>query len=411
MRNRKLIKILNLWQKNDLITQEQVDKILEFMQERQRKVFFRLLKWLSIIGALWLIFGLIATIINLMDFSFFQIIMVKLGKFFRNIFHIIITISLVLITPICNYILIPIAKLIYKIFGENSYAFYYGTIALLLSMLFMFIDSKIKPKKDIDTLNISEEQKNVLKINWVLSTLSCVFLAATFVYYNIILLPGSDFYSHTKIIPLWYVIGAFSFTALAYKFKKNLYLVFGIIFTCLSVGMFTTYDSACYWISVSMPILQILVAIILLLIGYVCQLKCELNEKDDKNANTYLLEKFGGTYNWAGLLLLFIALWVSSFWGFDLKLTFEEGSVGEIWIANILFILASVGSMLYGAKTEQKIFFNYGLIFLIIETYTVICSRLVGYMPGGVTALLIGGLLIGTAKILQNIYLKKKDKK
>lgn len=411
MRNRKLIKILNLWQKNDLITQEQVDKILEFMQERQRKVFFRLLKWLSIIGALWLIFGLIATIINLMDFSFFQIIMVKLGKFFRNIFHIIITISLVLITPICNYILIPIAKLIDKIFGENSYAFYYGTIALLLSMLFMFIDSKIKPKKDIDTLNISEEQKNVLKINWVLSTLSCVFLAATFVYYNIILLPGSDFYSHTKIIPLWYVIGAFSFTALAYKFKKNLYLVFGIIFTCLSVGMFTTYDSACYWISVSMPILQILVAIILLLIGYVCQLKCELNEKDDKNANTYLLEKFGGTYNWAGLLLLFIALWVSSFWGFDLKLTFEEGSVGEIWIANILFILASVGSMLYGAKTEQKIFFNYGLIFLIIETYTVICSRLVGYMPGGVSALLIGGLLIGTAKILQNIYLKKKDKK
>ena len=67
--------------------------------------------------------------------------------------------------------------------------------------------------------------------------------------------------------------------------------------------------------------------------------------------------------------------------------------------------------MLYGAKTEQKIFFNYGLIFLIIETYTVICSRLVGYMPGGVSALLIGGLLIGTAKILQNIYLKKKDKK
>lgn len=412
MRNRKLKKLLNLWQKNDLITQTQSENILVFMKERQRKVFFRLLKWLSIIGVFWLAFGVIATIINLMDLHCFHIIAEKISKFFSNIFHLIITDFVIpyILKPLCNFIFIPIAKLIYKIFGENSYAFYCGTVTFLLSGIFMFIDARIKPKKEIDELNISEEQKNVLKINWIFSTLSCLCLAATFIYYNVILLPESDFYSDTKIIPLWYVIGAISFTTLAYTFKKNLYLVFGIIFICLSVGMFTAYDSACYWLCVSMPVLQILVAVILLLVGYLNQLKCELKEKDDENANTYLLEKFGGTYNWAGLLLLFTALWIASFWGFDLKLSFEEGSAGELWIANILFILASVSSMLYGAKTEQKIFFNYGLVFLIIETYTVICSRLVGYMPGGVSALLIGGLLIGTAKLLQNVYLKKRNK-
>ena len=67
--------------------------------------------------------------------------------------------------------------------------------------------------------------------------------------------------------------------------------------------------------------------------------------------------------------------------------------------------------MYYGTKTENKLFFNYGLTFLIIETYTLFCSRLWGLMPFGVGALLFGLLLVGTVKVLKKIYIKKSIEK
>ena len=100
-------------------------------------------------------------------------------------------------------------------------------------------------------------------------------------------------------------------------------------------------------------------------------------------------------------------IWITSFWGFDLNMHFAEGSAFEIWVANILFIAASVGAMFYGSKTEQNIFFNYGLTFLIIETYTI-CGRLASHLPEGLATLMFGGLLIITAKYLKKVYLKKK---
>ena len=63
--------------------------------------------------------------------------------------------------------------------------------------------------------------------------------------------------------------------------------------------------------------------------------------------------------------------------------------------------------MFIGSKTEQKIFFNYGLTFLLIETYTVLFGRLWDELPAGISSLLLGIILIGTAKILQHTYLKK----
>ena len=67
MLNRKLKKQLKLWQKNELITDVQAGKILEFMKERQKENFFRLLKWLMILGTIWFAFGLIVTIISVLD--------------------------------------------------------------------------------------------------------------------------------------------------------------------------------------------------------------------------------------------------------------------------------------------------------------------------------------------------------
>ena len=403
MRNWKLKRLLKLWQKNDLISQSQSDNILNFMKERQRETFFRLLKWLMILGAFWLIFGLIASIITLLEIDFFQKLFIKIGEMFVHIGQFIYTwiwipIYKWILVPTHTYIIHPICVFIEKIFGENRYFFYVGSFSLILSLFFMWISSKIKPKKEIDNLNLSDEQKNVLKVNWVLDTIASIFLTGTFCLYNMLLLPDGDIYGDNKIIPVWNILGAITFTTMAYKFKKALYLVFGIYFIALSVGMFSGYDFACYWIGVSRPIIQILVGVILLLIAYITQLKIQIKDKEE-DENTYIQEKFMGIYNWAGLFLLFIALWITSFWGFEFNLSYDDGHVAEIWFANILFIATSIGAMFYGAKTEQKIFFNYGIVFLIIETYTVFCGRLWDNLPVGFASLIFGGLLIGTGKI------------
>lgn len=407
MLNRKLKKQLKLWQKNELITDVQADKILEFMKERQKENFFRLLKWLMILGTIWFAFGLIVTIISVLELDILHKLVEKLAILFAHIWQFIYPFILL---PIHNYIIHPICVVIEKIFGENRYYFYFGTLSFILAFVFFFVDSKLKPNKQIDSFNLTDEQKNVLKTNWVLSVLFCLFLTSAFSLYNMCLLPFGDMISDNKMIPLWNILGAITFIGMAYKWQKNIYLVFGIYFVALSVGMFAGYDFACYWLGVSRPLIQIFMGVILLLVAYISQLKTEIKEHKDENAQTYIQEKFAGTYNWTGLLLLFTALWITSFWGFDLNMHFDDGSVFEIWVANILFIAASVGAMFYGSKTEQNIFFNYGLTFLIIETYTI-CGRLASHLPEGLATLMFGGLLIITAKYLKKVYLKKKISK
>lgn len=401
MRKRKLKKLLKLWQTNELITETQVDNILEFMKERQKELFFKMIKWFIIIGTFCTVFGVIGTIINLMELDIFHKIALAIGKFFSTIWIFIVQ---YLIIPIHTYIIHPFCMFIDKLFGTNKQHFYIGSYSLIIVSILFYIGSKLEPKKEIEELNLSDEQKNVLKSNWVLDTLTCIFLTTTFMSYNEMLLP--DLYTSTKIIPIWNMLGAVTFMVMAYGLKKNIYLIFSIYFISLSVGMFFGSSHACYWISASRPVIQILVAIILLLIGYISQLKLDLT----KSTNTYLQEKFADTYNWTGLLMLFIALWIASFWGFGSDEIFASASNRELWFANILFILASVAAMYWGAKSEQKIFFNYGLTFLIIETYTILCGRLWSYLPVGFACLLFGSLLIGTGKLLQKIYLKKNIK-
>ena len=390
----KLKKMLNLWEKNNLISREQNDNIVNFMKERQKENFFRFLKWLSVIGAFWIIGGFIATIYNLLELDFVQ----KICKFIFQIFE-------AGFLFLNQYIFLPVHNCILHFFGKNSGYFYMGIASLISFFLFNWLSIKTSTNNITDKLNLSEEQKNVLKTNFTFYTVASVSLASTFCFFNMLLIPYDSYYSSSKIFPLWNVVGAITFISLAYKYSKAIYLLFGIYFVSLSAGMFSGYDTACYWIGVSRPLMQIFIAIILLLVGHITSMKINDSESDDKN---YIREKFSSIYNWTGLLMLFLALFIASFWGFEFDLTSNvNSSNAEIVFANILFIATSVGAMYYGTKTENKLFFNYGLTFLILETYTLFCSRLWGIMPFGISALLFGLLILGTVKILKKIYLKK----
>ena len=392
-----LKKMLNLWQNNNLITQVQKENIAAFMKERQKENFFRLLKWFSIIGAFWIVGGTIAIIYNLFEFDFVQ----KIWKIISEIFEI-------LFLFVNEYILLPIHNYTLSLFGANYGYFYWGISTFVLFLLFNLLSIKTSKNINVDELNLSDEQKNILKTNFAFYTIASISLASTFCFFNMLLIPPDSYYSASKIFPLWNVLGAITFIILAYKYSKAIYLLFGIYFISLSVGMFADYDMACYWIGISRPLMQIFVAVILLLVGYITTLKITDSNSDENN---YIKEKFASIYNWTGLLMLFLALWIASFWGFEFDLNDKNVANIEIIFANILFITASIGAMHYGTKIENKLFFNYGLTFLILETYTLFCSRLWGLLPFSVGSLLFGILLVGTAKIIKKIYIKKSIKK
>ena len=398
----KISKLLTLWVDNNLITEFQKEKITSFMKERRRTQFFRLLKWLFILGTMWLIFGLIATIYNILQLHFME----KFLKFLIQSSQFIWQIIQNIFTTLQTYILTPVYQLIYKCFGDNSKYFIWAIVSFILYLLFTYLEKRIKPDKDIDKLNLSAEQKRILKTNFTFDTISCVCLSAVFCLLNMLLISPDKIYESSKVFPFFDILGCVTFFALAYIKLKPMYLLFGIYFLALCSGMFWGYSSACYWIGASKPIIQCLIGFILILLGYITNLKLKLNNTNDED-KCNIQEKFYSIYNWTGLFILFIALWIMSFWGMDLHHGSGTAETLELWITNILFILISILSMYYGTKTEQKIFFNYGLTFLFIETYTVLCSRLWDGLPIGVASLLLGALLIATGKILQNIYLKK----
>lgn len=384
MRIGKLKKLLNLWQENNLISEEQNNNISEFMKERQRVMFFRLLKWLSILGGLWLFFGIIATIINLLELDILKPILDFIVNCVKSIGMFLV-----------NYIFTPIYNLFYHLFKDGTENFFAGIVGLIFFFVFNYFAIKKSKKNEADELNISDEQKYALKNNFVMDIFACLSLSSCFINWNVAFIGGN----FEKDFPLVYILGAAAFIIMAYKFAKNIYLLFGILFIASSVGLCAFYWHATYALSVSAPIVQILAGLLILAVGYITDLKLQIADEEN-----FIKEKFMGTYNWTGLLFIFLALWFATFWGFGSEYSHK---IGEIWAANILLIFASIGSMYVGVKSEKKVFFNYGLTFLLIETYTVFCSYIWKNLPAGIVALLFGGLLIGTGKMLKKIYFQK----
>ena len=382
MRISKLNKLLNLWESNNLISAQQNKNISEFMKERQKEQFFRFIKWFFILGALWLVFGIMASVVQLFDLSFME----KIKEFIISVF--------VFITK-------PVVDFLVSVFADNLKFFLWGILSFICSGIIFYILSKLKKDNSIDKLNLSDTQKSILKNYLWLEIIGCVLLSAGFILFNKLLIsPEHNYYKYSnKIFPIWHFVGAVTFIVFAYRKLKVSFLLFGIYFISLTVGMFSGYGYACYWIGTSRPVVQILAGIILILVGHITELKLKEND--------YIKENFATVYNWTGLLLTFIALWIISLWGFDFSKSYSMPDSIELWCANILFIASSLWAMYWGARNENKLFFNYGLTFFIIETYTIFCVRLWEKLPVSIASLLFGLLLIITGKILVKIYLKK----
>jgi hypothetical protein len=96
-----------------------------------------------------------------------------------------------------------------------------------------------------------------------------------------------------------------------------------------------------------------------------------------------------------------------SVWGITFKERYWlEPKAIELWIANILFIAATLVAMFYGAIKEDKMFFNFGLTFFIIESYTLFFSRIWATVGTAIGSLLLGTMLIATGYALRRLWLQ-----
>lgn len=378
MRLGKLRFFLSLWEENRLLSQEQREKIFIFMKERRGKQFFRLIRWLFVLGAFWIVFGFLA-LVKLFDFSF-------LKNIYRSL----------------KVILTPFLIFLEKVLGPNYPFALFALLSLAVWVIFFGLGSRIRRKESLAELKWEHFQESRLRSATVFFVISYIAFGMAFSLMNRLLLPAHTSYyaSAQKIIPVFYMLAVPFFGYFAYRLKDQLALLFGIYFIALSVGVISGYGHACYFLSVSRPVVQLLLGIILVLVGFL----------HSAHSPSKWREEFGRTYCWTGLLMGFLALWIMSLWGIGMREGHWQPGIGELWFGNLLFLAFAIGALAYGAFKEDPLFFNYGLTFLIIETYTVFFSHLWENLGAAFGSLVLGCLTIGTGYFLRRIALSKKKK-
>jgi len=377
MRLSKLKYILSLLEQNNLITADQNNHIFNFMKERQKTQLFRFVRWCFILGAFWIFFGFMA-LIQLLNFHF--------------------------LIDIWNYLLLltkPFFELMETIFGSHYDFVVNGAVLIVVWALFFWLGNRVRNRESLPDFKLEYFHDSRLRSGTVFLVMGYIAAGIGLSLLNRVLLPENVSYydSMDKFFPLFYVVGVFFFGYCAYRLKDQIALLFGIHFIALSVGCYSGYGHACYFLAVSRPVIQLIVAVVLILTGF-------MHVRNHANG---WQEEFGRTYQWTGLLLGFFALWIMSIWGISKPEGYRwEPQTMELWFANIVFILTTIGCMIFGAQKEERTFFNYGLTFLIIETYTIFFSHLWKSLHVAYASLLLGCLLVGTGYLLRHIWLLKQ---
>jgi hypothetical protein len=235
------------------------------------------------------------------------------------------------------------------------------------------------------------------------TALTCGYIAAAigFECFNSLLEPLHRNYDKPEIVvPYFSFVAVAFFLTVAYRLKDQVALLFGIAFLGHGIGFFTAYCFACYMIGVQFPAVQLLIGILLIFVGL-----WHVEKIREEEGHYFYL--FGRTYQWTGLLFAYLSLWIMSLWGITAQAGYwREASAVELWIANLSFLGACLAAMYYGASKEDRLYFNFGLTFFIIETYTVFFSRVWATVGTALGSLILGVLLVATGYYLRKLLLK-----
>lgn len=378
MRLKDLMRYLKKWQSLGFIKEEQIEKIAEHMKVEAHIQFKKLIRVLYFIGALWLIVGLIATIrkINIEIWEAFVRFLEKL------------------ITPF-----VALAKLISP---EHYTQLLAGVSCLLCWGLFHWLGIRFRKRSKLSTTELGFLQDRELQ--WGTSFFLFGYISASFAwqFLNYVVYPSNCHASCMGVevvFPIFSLIGMIFFMVIAYLMRDQIALLFGIGFLAHTVGFPLVYWCACYVWGVPMLVTQLIVGILLVYVGL-----WHIEKVSGKEGEFQF--SFGRTYEWTGLLIGFFSLWIMSIIGITYREHWTHPPDVELWIANLSFIAASLLALFYGAIKEDRMFFNFGLTFLIIVTYNLFFTLIWGTVGTAVGSLLLGIMLIATGYILRRLWLK-----
>jgi hypothetical protein len=371
---------LNQWQKAGLIDETHVARISAYMKAEYRRQFLRLIRVLFILGACWVVVGIVATL-QLIN----KDMLIAIGKFL--------------------YILaIPFIKIAKIISPKHYHELLAGVGCLAGWCVFHWLGIRLRKKSDATCTKLGYLQARELRLGTSSFTIGYILASIGWQFFNYMLYPDKlyNYMGKGTIFPVFSLVGFIFFMAIAYLMKDQIALLFSIGFLSHTIGLFTTYYFACYVIGVRMPVIQLIVGILLIFTG-----RWHIRRVRAEEDNFQFV--FGRTYQATGLLFSHLSLWLMSLWGITYeKHYWASPNAVELWIANLLFIFASLGAVFYGAAKEDKMFFNFGLTFFIIESYTLFFSRVWETTGAAFGSLLLGLMLIGTGYALRYLWLKGK---
>jgi hypothetical protein len=376
MRYGRLKRYLKKWQDAGFISAEQAQQIAQYMKVESHRQFLKLIRVLFIMGAFWLLFGLIAAL-KLINVE----ILKAIGRFLSN-----------LVTP-----LIALARLISP---EHYRTLLSGAACLAGWGLFHWLAMRLRRRSDTMLTRLGYLQEKELRLGT--STLTMGYLLASIAWqcFNYVTYPSNphSYWGKEIIVPWFSFIGLAFFLTIAYRMKDQIALLFGIGFLAHAVGLFTAYTFATYWIGVRQPVIQLIMGVLLIFIGL-------WHIEKVRGREDHFQFLFGRTYEWTGLLFGYLSLWIMSIWGIAYRENYwAEPAAIELWAANVLFIAGAIGALFYGAAKEDRMFFNFGLTFLIIESYTVFFSHIWETLGAAFGSLSLGALLIGTGYLLRHLW-------
>ena len=375
MRQGKLKSYLKSWQDAHLITEEQAGQIAGYMKAESHRQFLRLVRVLFIVGAFWLVIGFVATI---------KLINIEILRTIAQFFYQIVR---------------PLITLARSISPDHYQALLAGFGCLIAWGLFHILGVRLRKKSEQEQIQLGQLQEKELRLGTSSLTIGYIAAAIAWQCFNNVISPLA-LSSHPVSLPWFSFAGVIFFLTLAYRMKDQIALLFGIGFTAQSVGLFTAYTFASYWIAVQMPVIQMLVGVLMLFIGL-------WHIEKVKGREEHFEFLFGRTYEWTGLLFIYLALWMMSIWGITRQEhAWMPAPDVELWIGNLLFIAACLASLFYGAAHEDRMFFNFGLTFFIIESYTLFFSHVWATLGTAVGSLILGFMLIATGYVLRKLWLR-----
>ena len=311
MKIKNLLKYLNTWKKLGFISEEQVKEISRHEKREAQEYRLKLIKVFFVIGAFWIVFGIAATF-KMLNFDF--------------------------MTEMIKAIFMPIVSIIKSIAPKSYWDIINGFSCLVGWLLFQALGSRVHKRLEISNNNLSFLQEKNLRAGTASITIGYILASSAWMFFNAAFHKEIMTTVRTgEFIPIFSFIAIVFFLSIAYKKKDQIALLFSIGFLSHLVGMVTGYFHACYYLAVSMPIIQLGIGVIIVLLGALNVLK---NENNQDSAH-YI---FGRTYEATGLLFIFLSLWIMSIWGFVEKEKYWTSPYAiELWISNIAFI----GSSLY----------------------------------------------------------------